>query len=100
RSLPTDSVISPRRLSRSPERSRASRPLFRAASGRIPGAGRKMQNEIIINAERGETRVALLENGQFAELHIERERDRSVVGNVVKGRVSRVLPGMQAAFVD
>ena len=59
-----------------------------------------MQNEIIINAERGETRVALLENGQFAELHIERERDKSVVGNVVKGRVSRVLPGMQAAFVD
>lgn len=59
-----------------------------------------MHNEIIINAEQGETRVALLENGQFAELHIERERDKSVVGNVVKGRVSRVLPGMQAAFVD
>ena len=59
-----------------------------------------MQNEIIINAELGETRVALLENGLFAELHIERERDKSVVGNVVKGRVSRVLPGMQAAFVD
>ena len=59
-----------------------------------------MQNEIIINAEPGETRVALLENGQFAELHIERGRDKSVVGNVVKGRVSRVMPGMQAAFVD
>jgi len=59
-----------------------------------------MQNEIIINAELGETRVALLENKQFAELHIERERDKSVVGNVVKGKVSRVLPGMQAAFVD
>jgi ribonuclease G len=59
-----------------------------------------MQNEIIINAETGETRVALLEKGQFAELHIERERDRSVVGNVMKGRVTRVLPGMQAAFVD
>lgn len=59
-----------------------------------------MQNEIIINAEMGETRVALLENKQFAELHIERERDKSVVGNVVKGKVSRVLPGMQAAFVD
>jgi len=59
-----------------------------------------MQNEIIINAEIGETRVALLEKGQFTELHIERERDKSVVGNVVKGRVSRVLPGMQAAFVD
>ena len=59
-----------------------------------------MQNEIIINAELGETRVALLEDKQFAELHIERERDKSVVGYVVKGKVSRVLPGMQAAFVD
>lgn len=59
-----------------------------------------MKNEIIINAELGETRVALLEDKQFAELQIERERDKSVVGNVVKGRVSRVLPGMQAAFVD
>lgn len=59
-----------------------------------------MRNEIVVNAELGETRVALIENGQFAELHIERERDKSVVGNVVKGRVSRVLPGMQAAFVD
>ena len=59
-----------------------------------------MQNEIIINAEPGETRVALIENKEFAELHIERERDKSVVGNVVKGKVSRVLPGMQAAFVD
>ena len=59
-----------------------------------------MQNEIIINAELGETRVALLENKQFAELHIERDRDKSVAGNVVKGKVSRVLPGMQAAFVD
>jgi ribonuclease G len=59
-----------------------------------------VRNEIVINAEVGETRVALIESGQFAELHIERQRDRSVVGNVVKGRVSRVLPGMQAAFVD
>ena len=59
-----------------------------------------MRNEIVINAELGETRVALIENGQFAELHIERGRDKSVVGNVVKGRVMRVLPGMQAAFVD
>jgi ribonuclease G len=59
-----------------------------------------MQNEIIINAELGEIRVALLEKSQFAELHIERQRDKSVAGNVLKGRVSRVLPGMQAAFVD
>ena len=59
-----------------------------------------MQNEIIINSERGETRVALLERSSFSELHIERDEDKSVVGSVVKGRVSRVLPGMQAAFVD
>jgi len=59
-----------------------------------------MQNEIIVNAEVGETRVALLERSEFVELHIERDRGRSVVGSVIKGRVSRVLPGMQAAFVD
>ena len=59
-----------------------------------------MQNEIIVNAELGETRVAVLERSQFNELHIERDKDKSVVGAVVKGRVTRVLPGMQAAFVD
>ena len=59
-----------------------------------------MQNEIVINAEGGETRVALLERSVFTELHIEREGDKNVAGNVVKGRVMRVLPGMQAAFVD
>ena len=59
-----------------------------------------MQNEIIINAERGETRVAVLERSSFSELHIERDEETSVVGSVVKGRVGRVLPGMQAAFVD
>jgi ribonuclease G len=59
-----------------------------------------MQNEIIINADIGETRVAILERSLFSELYIERDDERGVVGNVVKGRVSRVLPGMQAAFVD
>ncbi len=59
-----------------------------------------MQNEIVINAEKGETRVALIERSNFSELHIERHKDRSVVGSVIKGRVTRVLPGMQAAFVD
>jgi ribonuclease G len=59
-----------------------------------------MQNEILINAVAGETRVAILEKKQFVELHIERARSKSVVGSVVKGRVLRVLPGMQAAFVD
>lgn len=59
-----------------------------------------MQNEIVINAEPGETRVAILERSTFTELYIERDNERSVVGNVIKGRVNRVLPGMQAAFVD
>jgi len=56
--------------------------------------------EIIINVTAHETRVALLENGLLAELHIERESEKSMVGNIYKGRVQRVLPGMQAAFVD
>jgi ribonuclease G len=59
-----------------------------------------MHNEILINAIRGETRVAILERGSLAELLIERAGGRSMVGSVVKGRVTRVLPGMQASFVD
>jgi ribonuclease G len=59
-----------------------------------------MQNEILINATPGETRVAILEKGQLLDLHIERATTRNVVSNVVMGRVTRVLPGMQAAFVD
>ena len=59
-----------------------------------------MHNEIVINAIRGETRVGILERGSLSELLIERAAGRSMVGNVVKGRVTRVLPGMQASFVD
>ncbi|RIK99721.1 MAG: Rne/Rng family ribonuclease [Proteobacteria bacterium] len=59
-----------------------------------------MQNEILINASRGETRVAILERGSLVELLVERRGERSMVGSVVKGRVTRVLPGMQASFVD
>ncbi len=59
-----------------------------------------MQNEILINASRGETRVAILEKGSLTELLVERRGESSMVGSVVKGRVSRVLPGMQASFVD
>jgi ribonuclease G len=64
-------------------------------------AGRSAaENEILVNVSEGETRVALLEQGSFNELHIERANERIVTGTVVLGRVSRVLPGMQAAFVD
>ena len=45
-------------------------------------------------------RVALLESGQVSEVYVERRKDKSLVGNIYKGRVIRVLPGMQAAFVD
>src|SRR6516165_1086632 len=55
---------------------------------------------LVINADGPETRVALIEKGQLAELYIERRRERGIVGNIYKGRVKRVLPGMQAAFVD
>lgn len=59
-----------------------------------------MPNELIVNVTLGETRVARLENGVVAEVYIERARDASVVGNIYKGKVVRVLPGMEAAFVE
>ena len=59
-----------------------------------------MASDLSINVEPWETRVALLENGQLAEFHVERASERGYVGNIYKGRVVRVLPGMQAAFVD
>ena len=59
-----------------------------------------MSREIIINSAPYETRVALLEQRRLIEIFIERARDRGIAGNIYKGRVTRVLPGMQAAFVD
>jgi ribonuclease G len=59
-----------------------------------------MANEIVINTAREETRVAVLENRVVTELYIDRRKDQGIVGNVYKGRVVKVLPGMQAAFVD
>ncbi|MBI5538045.1 MAG: Rne/Rng family ribonuclease [Deltaproteobacteria bacterium] len=58
------------------------------------------KNLLVINVEFGETRVALIEDGIIAELHVERTRNKTTVGNIYLGRVTRVLPGMQAAFVD
>jgi ribonuclease G len=56
--------------------------------------------EILVNVTPRETRVAVVENGMLQELHIERGWSRGVVGNIYKGRVQRVMPGMQAAFVE
>lgn len=59
-----------------------------------------MNSEILINITPMETRVAVVENGAVQELYVEREHGRGIVGNVYKGKVIRVLPGMQAAFID
>ncbi|CAH0526859.1 ribonuclease G [Vibrio hippocampi] len=59
-----------------------------------------MSAELLINVTPTETRVAMIEGGILQEVHIEREAKRGIVGNIYKGKVSRVLPGMQAAFVD
>ncbi len=59
-----------------------------------------MYKKIVINVAEHETRVALLEDGTIAELFIERNDGSDIAGNIYKGRVQRVLPGMQAAFVD
>ena len=59
-----------------------------------------MTEEILVNVTPRETRVAVVENGMLQELHIERGWRRGVVGNIYKGRVQRVMPGMQAAFID
>ena len=58
------------------------------------------RREILVEGSPGETRIALLEDDLLVELFLERAGDRGVAGNVCKGRVSNVLPGMQAAFVD
>lgn len=59
-----------------------------------------MDNQILINVTFNETRVAVMENGSVAELYIERKSTPRIVGNIYKGKVGKVVPGMQAAFID
>ena len=59
-----------------------------------------MSSEILINVTPMETRVALVENGVLQEVSVERQHTRGIAGNIYKGKVIRVMPGMQAAFVD
>src|SRR5574338_591756 len=59
-----------------------------------------MWKEFVISAASHERRVAILEEGQLVEIYIEREKEFALVGSIYKGRVTRVLPGMQSAFVD
>ena len=59
-----------------------------------------MHKELIISTTPQETKLAILENDELVEFTIERQRSESVVGNIYKGRVTKVLPGMQSAFVN
>jgi ribonuclease G len=59
-----------------------------------------MKKEIIINSTNEETRIAIVEEAQLVELFVERPEAERMVGDIYKGKVSRVLPGMQAAFID
>ena len=59
-----------------------------------------MSNELIVNSSAHETRLAILENDRLAELYIEQASQHALAGSIFKGRVTRVLPGMQSAFVN
>src|SRR4051795_9145258 len=59
-----------------------------------------MSKELVISANRHETRVAMVEDEQVVEIYHQRENEYSLAGSIHKGRVTRVLPGMQSAFVD
>jgi Rne/Rng family ribonuclease len=59
-----------------------------------------MSKELVISITSQETKAAILENDQLVEIHIERDKDHGIVGAICKGRVTKVLPGMQSAFVD
>jgi len=59
-----------------------------------------MSKELFINVDNFETRIALVENGNMSELYIERNKNKSLVGNIYKGKIINVLPGLQSAFID
>src|SRR5277367_3813714 len=59
-----------------------------------------MAKEMVISANPHETRVAIMEEGLLCEYYVEREKEFALVGSIYKGRVTRVLPGMQSSFVD
>ena len=59
-----------------------------------------INEEILLNVAPQETRVAIVESGSLQEVSIERQHSHGIVGNIYKGKVNRVLPGMEAAFVD
>src|ERR1700722_11112830 len=93
---------------RSPRSLRRAAPFFfgsrfspvRALHGAGTQREKCMSKELIVATGRHETRVAILEDDQLVEVFHEREKEYSLAGSIHKGRVTRVLPGMQSAFVD
>src|SRR5688500_17894976 len=83
--------------SRSPRRSSSCRS---SMSRSIKSRSMAVTEEILVNVTPQETRVAVIEQGVTQEVHVERASSRGLVGNIVMGRVVRVLPGMQSAFID
>src|SRR5439155_12694209 len=81
-----------------PERRESKRGRRRAQVPRRPRP--KAKRELLVSVDVGEQRVAVLEDGKVAEVYLERPGRRSIAGNIYKGRVENVLPGMEAAFVE
>src|SRR6187200_802479 len=75
-------------------------PAYPSGEASLTSEGKRLTTEILINVAPRENRAALVENGVLTELFIERQSRRGIVSNLYKGRVQRVLPGMQAAFID
>src|SRR5690348_14087406 len=105
-SLPSENLRAPRRMDERRSGTIASiRPSTGSAAAgyneRLVSADRlRVSEEILINVTPRETRVGVVENGMLQEVHVERASRRGYVGNIYKGRVQRVMPGMQAAFVE
>src|SRR3989441_8807706 len=74
-------------------------PVNPRAAGR-PRTGVRMTKELFVSSTPYETKVGLVEDDQLAEIYLERENEYTLAGSIYKGRVTRVLPGMQSAFVD
>src|SRR6202022_3141052 len=65
-----------------------------------PGTGVRMTRELFVSSTPHETKVGMVEEDLLAEIYLERENEYTLAGSIYKGRVTRVLPGMQSAFVD
>src|SRR4026207_1346507 len=75
-------------------------PAYPSGEASLTSEGKRLTTEILIKVAPRDNRAALIENGVLTELFVERQSRRGIVSNLYKGRVQRVLPGMQAAFID